>query len=86
MPNADLVTAALALAEKGDVTEAVQTGNGFAVAQYADDTVEWTASLADARDALYDETLKNAQTAAYNAAVQEWISASTIETFLDRLN
>ena len=86
VPNADLVTAALALAEKGDVTEAVQTANGYAVAQYADDTAERTASLEEARATLYDETLKNAQTEAYNAAVQDWIGASKIETFPDRLN
>ena len=84
--SADLVTAAMALTEKGSVTAAIQTANGYAIAEYADDVAEYTATLEEVRDSLYDETLENVRTAAYNAAMDSWVNASDIQTYLDRLN
>ena len=85
-PNPDLVTAAMALAEKGSVTEVTQTTAGYAIAEYTDDVAEATMTLAEARDSLYDETLENARTEAYNAAMTDWANAADIQLFLDRLN
>lgn len=85
-PNPDLVTAAMALTEKGSVTEVIQTTTGYAIAEYTDDVAENTMTLADARGSLYDETLENARNDAYTAAMNEWINAADIQLYLDRLN
>lgn len=81
-----LVAAAMALTEKGSYTEVTETASSFAIAQYVDDVAEHTATLEEARDSIYDETLQNAQSAAYTAAVSEWVSAANVKINLDRLN
>ena len=85
-PNADLVSAAMALTEKGSVTAVTQTATGYAMAEYTDDIPEATATLNEMRDTIYDEALQNAKTAAYNAAMNDWISAADVQMYLDRLN
>ena len=84
--DAALVAAVMELTEEGAVTGVVETEKGFAIAQYAADIAEHTATLEEARDSLYDETLKKAQDDAYDAAVQAWVDAADITTYLDRLN
>ena len=85
-PNADLVSAAMALTEKGSVTAVTQTATGYAMAEYTDDIPEATATLSEMRDTIYDEALQNAKTAAYNAAMNDWISAADVQMYLDRIN
>lgn len=85
-PNADLVTAAMALTEKGSVTPVTATSNGFAVAEYTDDVVEHTATLDEVRDSIYEETLEAARTDAYTAALNDWVNAADIQLYLERLN
>ena len=85
VPNADLVNAVMALTEKGSVTPVTKIANGFAIAEYTDDIAEHTATLAEARDSIYDETLETAKTNAYNAAVTEWTNAADVQMYLERL-
>ena len=84
--DAALVAAAMALTEKGSITDVTETTNGFAIAQYVDDVAEHTATLEEARDSLYENTLQSAKDAAYTAAVNEWTNAADIKLNLDRLN
>lgn len=75
--------AAMALENVGDISaELVKTSYGYHILQYAGDiesgVVEYTEEI---KDAIYDTMLAEAQDAAYEAAVAQWVSAATVETF-----
>ena len=75
--------AAMALENVGDVSaELVKTSYGYHILQYASDLaggeVEYTEEI---KTAIYDEMLKEAQDAAYEAAVTQWVSEAKVETF-----
>ncbi|MBR5301460.1 MAG: peptidylprolyl isomerase [Clostridia bacterium] len=75
--------AAMALANVGDVSaELVETSYGYHILQYACDiesgAVEYTDEV---KNAIHAEMLANAQNAAYDAAVTQWVSAAKVETF-----
>jgi len=74
--------AAMALENVGDVSEAVKTEFGYHILQYATDIaageVEFTEEI---KTSLYDTLLTQAQDAAYEAAVTQWVSAAKVETF-----
>ena len=75
--------AAMALANVGDVSaELVKTNYGYHILQYAGDIaggeVEYTDEV---KNAIYDEMLTEAQNAAYEAAVTQWVSEAKVETF-----
>ena len=74
--------AAMALANVGDVSEPVKTEFGYHILQYATDIaageVEFTDEL---KTTLYDTLLTQAQEAAYEAAVTQWVYSAKVETF-----
>ncbi len=75
--------AAMALANVGDVSaEPVKTSYGYHILQYTCDVeggeVEFTDEI---KTAIYDEMLAEAQEAAYDAAVTQWVSEAKVETF-----
>ncbi len=84
--NSAVVAAVMALTEKGTHTDVIETENAYVLAEYVDDVAEHTATLAEMRDAIYNETLENAKNAAYDAALKEWIAAADVKVYLDRLD
>lgn len=75
--------AAMALENVGDVSgELVKTSYGYHILQYAGELaggeVEYTEEI---KDKIYDEMLDEAQNAAYEAAVTQWVSEASVETF-----
>ena len=74
--------AAMALANVGDISELVKTDYGYHILQYATDIAAGTVEYTDAiKDALYESMLTEAQNAAYDAAVAQWVSEAKVETF-----
>ena len=74
--------AAMALANVGDTSDLVKTSYGYHILQYATDIasgeVEYTEEI---KTAIYDEMLTAAKDAAYEAAVDQWVSEAKVETF-----
>lgn len=74
--------AAMALAAVGDVSELVETSYGYHILKYAGDIpagiVEYTDEV---KEKLHDTMLKAAQEAAYNAAVEQWVSDADVKTY-----
>ena len=84
--DAALVEAALALANPGDISPVVETATGYALVQYVEDVAEKTATLEEMRDSLHDTVLANAQDAAYQAAVETWISEADVKIYTENIN
>ena len=75
--------AAMALEKVGDISaEPVKTSYGYHILQYATDVasgeVEYTDEI---KDAIYSDMLSEAQDAAYQAAVTQWVSEASVKTF-----
>ncbi|MBR4040404.1 MAG: peptidylprolyl isomerase [Clostridia bacterium] len=74
--------AAMALANVGDISELVKTSYGYHILQYTCDVesgaVEYTDEI---KESIHAEMLAAAQSAAYDAAVVQWVSEATVESF-----
>ena len=75
--------AAMALANVGDISaEPVKTSYGYHILQYAGDVesgmVEYTDEI---KESIRVTMLEEAQNAAYEAAVAQWVAAAKVETF-----
>lgn len=75
--------AAMALENVGDVSgELVKTNYGYHILQYAGEIaggeVEYTDEI---KDEIFSEMLEEAQNAAYEAAVTQWVSEADVKTF-----
>ena len=75
--------AAMALEKVGDVsTELVKTSYGYHILQYATDVaegeVEYTEEI---KSDIHAEMLEDAQDAAYDAAITQWVSEAEVKTY-----
>lgn len=75
--------AAMALASVGDVSsELVKTSYGYHILQYATDVAAGEMEMTDdVKTTIYDEMLTEAQDAAYEAAVTQWVSEASVTTY-----
>lgn len=81
-----LVSAAMSLAQKGEISLSTETANSFVLIQYADDVAEHTATLEEVRDQLYEEALDNAKNAAYEQALAQWESEANVKVYRENLS
>ncbi len=74
--------AAMALGAAGDVSDLVKANYGYHILQYATDVPAGVVELTDEiKTTLHDELLHEAQDAAYEAAVTQWVSEADVKTF-----
>ena len=75
--------AAMALEQVGDVsTELVKTSYGYHILQYATDVAEGEVEYTDEiKNDIHDEMLTDAQDAAYDAAITQWVSEAEVKTY-----
>ena len=75
--------AAMALEKVGDVSaELVKTSYGYHILQYATDIVAGAVEYTDEiKESLHEDMLEQAQEAAYEAAVTQWVSEAEVKTY-----
>lgn len=78
--------AAMALEKVGDISEPVKSSYGYHILQYSAEIPEGTVALDTVRDTLQASLLSQKQSDAYNAALEGWVAAADVKTYLDRMN
>ena len=75
--------AAMALEKVGDVSaELVKTSYGYHILQYATDIVAGAVEYTDEiKESIHEDMLEQAQEAAYEAAVTQWVSEAEVKTY-----
>lgn len=77
--------ASMALANVGDVSEAVPSNYGVHFIKYESDAVEGPVSLETVKDAIMEELLATKQSDFYNATIDQWIAEADAKVYEDRL-
>ena len=63
-------------------TELVKTSYGYHILQYATDVAEGEVEYTDEiKNDIHDEMLTDAQDAAYDAAITQWVSEADVKTY-----
>ncbi|MDO4838207.1 MAG: peptidylprolyl isomerase [Clostridia bacterium] len=79
-------TAALALANVGDVSDKVEGIYGYYIIKYVSDVTEGPVSLDEVRDTLTESVLTTKQNNTYDEAVEQWVSEANATVDRNALN
>lgn len=83
--DAAFVTPAMALDKAGDVSDPSPGVYGYYIVQYAGDVAEGPVALDGVQQGIQDELLTARQDETYAALTAEWVAASGIKTYMDRV-
>ena len=84
---ADVVAAATALANAGDVSGKIRVAtSGYYIVKYVEDVVEGPVDLETVREGIMTELLTAAQDEAYEAQVHAWVDAAGAKIDTKALN
>ena len=81
----EIVDAAMALANPGDVSGIVRTGDGVYILQYVSDVPEGTVAMSEVYDALSAQTLDTARYLAYDAQINAWMEEADPKYYPERM-
>ena len=81
----EIVDAAMALANPGDVSGIVRTGVGVYILQYVSDVPEGTVAMSEVYDALSAQTLDTARYLAYDAQINAWMEEADPKYYPERM-
>ncbi len=79
-------TAALALANVGDVSDKVEGIYGYYIIKYVSEVAEGPVTLDEVRDTLTESVLTTKQNNTYDAAVEQWVSEANATVDRNALN
>ncbi len=79
------VTPAMALENIGDVSDPSPGMYGYYIVEYAGDVAEGPVALDSVRQGIHDALLTTKKDDAYAAQTAEWVTASGIKTYMDRV-
>ena len=81
----EMIAAAMALENPGDVSGVVRTGDGVCILEYVGDVAEGEVALEKVRDVLMEETLQNAKYDAYDAQMNQWLEEAKAVYYPERM-
>lgn len=81
-----IVAAAMQLTKVGEVSPVTETEDSFILVEYVEDVAEHTATLEEAREAIYADALAAAKDEAYTAQLDQWISDANIKIYRENLS
>ena len=80
------VDAAMALENVGDVTEPVKSdAYGYYIIRYQADIAEGAVDISTVEESIRADLLSTKQDETYEEAIQNWIAAADVKTYIDRL-
>jgi parvulin-like peptidyl-prolyl isomerase len=77
--------AAMALKQVGDVSPAVRGQSGIHIINYVSDIAEGAVPLDTVKEKISSELLTGMQDDAYTAKIDEWVAASGVKVYKDRM-
>ena len=81
----ELVDAAMALANPGDVSGIVRTGDGVYILQYVEDVPEGTVAMSEVYDELSAQTRETARYLAYETQINTWMEEADPKYYPERM-
>ena len=81
----ELVDAAMALANPGDVSGIVRTGDGVYILQYVEDVPEGTVAMSEVYDELSAQTWETARYLAYETQINTWMEEADPKYYPERM-
>ena len=81
----ELVDAAMALVNPGDVSGIVRTGDGVYILQYVEDVPEGTVAMSEVYDELSAQTLETARYLAYETQINTWMEEADPKYYPERM-
>lgn len=81
----ELVDAAMELANPGDVSGIVRTGDGVYILQYVEDVPEGTVAMSEVYDALSAQTRETARYLAYETQINTWMEEADPKYYPERM-
>lgn len=83
--SADLISAAMALKEPGDISGAVRVADGVCILQYVGEVQAGEVPLEDVKEELQRETLESAKYDAYEAQLNKWLEEANVKYYPERM-
>lgn len=81
----EVISAAMALENIGDISAAVRTPDGVCILEYVGEVQAGEVPLENVKEALQRDTLENAKYSAYEAQVNEWLEAANAKYYPERM-
>ena len=81
----ELISAAMALKQPGDVSGAVRTVDGVCILEYVGEVQAGEVPLEDVKDALRQQTLESAKYSAYEAQLDQWLEEANVKYYPERM-
>ena len=81
----EIISAAMALEQEGDISGAVRVADGVCILQHAGDVPAGPVDLEDVQDQLSDSVLDAARYAAYEQQMETWIQEAGVQYYPERM-
>lgn len=81
----EMISAAMALKQPGDISGAVRMADGVCILQYVGEVQAGEVALEDVKDELMHQTLDNAKYSAYEQQLNQWLEEANVKYYPERM-
>ena len=81
----ELISAAMALKQPGDISGAVRMADGVCILEYVGEVKAGEVPLEDVKEELRQQTLESAKYSAYEAQLNQWLEEANVKYYPERM-